>query len=159
MRSALKILLCAHQGSIIFNLAPFPVSSSFMFNMKLLWSVSSLVSFWGWQKHLPAVPVASQRSTQTCLKSLKVLSMHCIGKTLTLHCSALKVWCLCEIVHSKNKHFLKIVAGCFFIRTDFEKFRITSFAYQWILCSEWVPSEWEFKQLIKCLVKRKAVCL
>ncbi len=108
MRSALKILLCAHQGSIIFNLAPFPVSSSFMFNMKLLWSVSSLVSFWGWQKHLPAVPVASQRSTQTCLKSLKVLSMHCIGKTLTLHCSALKVWCLCEIVHPKNKHFLKM---------------------------------------------------
>ncbi len=128
MRSALKILLCTHQGSIIFNSAPFPVSSSFMFNMKLLRSMSSLVSFWGWQKHLPAVPVASQRSTQTCLKSLKVLSMRCIEKTLTPHCSALKVWCLYEIFHPKNKHFLKMyspLSGCFFIRTDFEKFRIT----------------------------------
>ncbi len=25
----------------------------------------------------------------------------------------------------------------------------TSLAHQWILCSEWVPSEWESKQLIK----------
>ncbi len=41
---------------------------------------------------------------------------------------------------------------CFFpIRTDLEKFSITSLAHQWkwILCSEWVPSEWESKQLIK----------
>ncbi len=29
------------------------------------------------------------------------------------------------------------------------KFSITSIAQQWILCSEWVPSEWESKQLIK----------
>ncbi len=29
------------------------------------------------------------------------------------------------------------------------KFSITSLAHQWILCSEWVPSEWESKQLIK----------
>ncbi len=32
----------------------------------------------------------------------------------------------------------------FFMRTDLEKL-----IYQWILCSEWVPSEWESKQLIK----------
>ncbi len=38
---------------------------------------------------------------------------------------------------------------CFFIWTDLEKFRITSLSYQWILCSEWVPSQWESKQLIK----------
>ncbi len=38
---------------------------------------------------------------------------------------------------------------CFFIRTDREKFSITSLAHQWIFCSEWVPSEWESKQLIK----------
>ncbi len=31
-------------------------------------------------------------------------------------------------------------------QTDLEKFGITSFAH---LCSEWVPSEWESKQLIK----------
>ncbi len=38
---------------------------------------------------------------------------------------------------------------CFFIKTDLEKFSITSLAHQWILCSEWVPSKWESKQLIK----------
>ncbi len=38
---------------------------------------------------------------------------------------------------------------CFFIRTDLKKCSITSLTYQWILCSEWVPSEWESKQLIK----------
>ncbi len=37
----------------------------------------------------------------------------------------------------------------FFIGTDLEEFSITSLAHQWILCSEWVPSEWESKQLIK----------
>ncbi len=31
-----------------------------------------------------------------------------------------------------------------------DKFSITSLAHQWILCSEWVPSEWESKQLWKC---------
>ncbi len=29
------------------------------------------------------------------------------------------------------------------------KFSIISIAQQWILCSEWVPSEWESKKLIK----------
>ncbi len=38
---------------------------------------------------------------------------------------------------------------CFFIQTDFKIFSITSHAHQWILCREWVPSEWESKQLIK----------
>ncbi len=32
--------------------------------------------------------------------------------------------------------------------SDLEKFSIPSLAHQWILCSEWVPSEWESKQLI-----------
>ncbi len=39
-----------------------------------------------------------------------------------------------------------------FLVTDLEKFIyliIISLAHQWILCSEWVPSEWESKQLIK----------
>ncbi len=38
---------------------------------------------------------------------------------------------------------------CFIIRTDLEEFSITSFTHQRTLYSEWVPSEWEFKQLIK----------
>ncbi len=29
------------------------------------------------------------------------------------------------------------------------QFSILSLAQKWILCSEWVPSEWESKQLIK----------
>ncbi len=38
---------------------------------------------------------------------------------------------------------------CFFMGSDLKKCSITSLAHQWILCSEWVPSEWESKQLIK----------
>ncbi len=38
---------------------------------------------------------------------------------------------------------------CFFIWTDLEKCSIISLSHQWILCSEWVPSEWESKQLMK----------
>ncbi len=33
--------------------------------------------------------------------------------------------------------------------TYLEKYCFTSLVFQWILCSEWVPSEWEFKQQIK----------
>ncbi len=36
-----------------------------------------------------------------------------------------------------------------FVSEQILKFSITSIAQQWILCSEWVPSEWESKQLIK----------
>ncbi len=53
-----------------------------------------------------------------------------------------------EMVHPKMKLFWKCAhsqafknAVCFFIRTDLEKFSITWHARQWILCSEWVPSE------------------
>ncbi len=38
---------------------------------------------------------------------------------------------------------------CLLIRADLEKFSIASVAHQSMLCSEWVPSEWESKQLIK----------
>ncbi len=41
---------------------------------------------------------------------------------------------------------------CFFMGTDLEKFSITSLAHQWMLCSEWVPSEWESKQLINITI-------
>ncbi len=53
-----------------------------------------------------------------------------------------------EMIHPKMKLFWKCAhsqafknAVCFFIRTDLEKFSITWHARQWILCSEWVPSE------------------
>ncbi len=38
---------------------------------------------------------------------------------------------------------------CFFMGTDLDKFCIAPLAHQWILFSEWVPSEWESKQLKK----------
>ncbi len=55
---------------------------------------------------------------------------------------------------SKNKNLLKMYSlfghlrcrwVCFFIGTDMEKFIITLLPHQWIICSEWVPSEWESK--------------
>ncbi len=58
------------------------------------------------------------------------------------------------IVQSKMKMYSGSVHSrckwvCFFIRTDLEKCSIASLAHQWILCSEWVPSEVESKQLKK----------
>ncbi len=35
---------------------------------------------------------------------------------------------------------------CFFIGTDMEKNIVTLLPHQWIICSEWVPSEWESKR-------------
>ncbi len=67
-------------------------------------------------------------------------------------------WLNFFIVQLKMKTVLKMYSTsghqrcrwvCFFIRTDLEKFSIPSLAHQWILWSEWVPSEWESKQLIK----------
>ncbi len=43
--------------------------------------------------------------------------------------------------------------SCFFIGTDLDKL----LAHQWLLCNEWVPSEWESKftcQLFSCLDSR-----
>ncbi len=42
---------------------------------------------------------------------------------------------------------------CFFIWTDLKKFSIISLAHQWILCSEWVPSEWAF-HFIRCWLSK-----
>ncbi len=53
----------------------------------------------------------------------------------------------------KNENLLSLrpskmqIFVCLF-RTDLEKFSITSLAHRWILCSEWLPSEWESKQLL-----------
>ncbi len=56
-----------------------------------------------------------------------------------------------QIIHTEQ--LLNIIHPyrwvCFLIRTDLEKFRITSLAYQLILCSEWVPSELEVKLAAK----------
>ncbi len=59
-----------------------------------------------------------------------------------------KVNCLKPASLSKDNilYFYKAVIKL--SETDVEKCSITSLAHQWILCSEWVPSEWESKQLI-----------
>ncbi len=41
---------------------------------------------------------------------------------------------------------------CFFIRTDLEKFCITSLSQKWILCSEWVPSAWRVQTADKNVI-------
>ncbi len=71
-------------------------------------------------------------------------------------CKALYIYYIIQRKSSsKNEKLLKIYlpAGhprwrwvCFFIRTDLEIIRITSPAHKWIICSEWVSSEWESKQ-------------
>ncbi len=45
------------------------------------------------------------------------------------------------IVHSN-------IAPSEFSSSDLEKCSLASLSQQWMLCSEWVPSEWESKQLI-----------
>ncbi len=53
----------------------------------------------------------------------------------------------------KCEHFIKMYSPsshprskwvCFFIGIDLETFNITSLAHQWILCSEWAPSDITF---------------
>ncbi len=65
------------------------------------------------------------------------------------------------IVHPKMTICLKFIHPhvfqdvdkfVFLIGIDLEKFSSTSLVHQRILCSEWVPSEWEFKQLIKNII-------
>ncbi len=56
------------------------------------------------------------------------------------------------VVLLTNYHFVKWYFLSFYndkMIKDLEKCSIASLAQQWILCSEWVPSEWESKQLIK----------
>ncbi len=76
------------------------------------------------------------------------------GKTLTMeikgHCTSRHL----NNFNSSSKH-LNAHSGhsrctwvCFFMGTNLEKCSFTSLAHQWMLCSEWVPSEWESKQLI-----------
>ncbi len=55
------------------------------------------------------------------------------------------VCCLCLL----NLLTLRPDVDDFFSLEVFEKFSFTSLADKWILCSEWVPSEWEYKRLIK----------
>ncbi len=71
-------------------------------------------------------------------------------------CKALYIYYIIQRKSSsKNEKLLKIYLPsghprwrwvCFFIRTDLEIIRITSPAHKWIICSEWVSSEWESKQ-------------
>ncbi len=58
---------------------------------------------------------------------------------------------ICQKMYSPSDH-PRCRWVCFFMWTDLEKCSITSLACCLILCSEWVPSEWESKQLIIMLI-------
>ncbi len=63
-----------------------------------------------------------------------------------LCCVFRPVWSLrlCSLSSKTSQHLIcGNCAICFFISTDLERYSITSFTQQWMLCSEWVPSEWE----------------
>ncbi len=55
--------------------------------------------------------------------------------------------CLKAVVHPK----IKVIWKCAHLQAirDVEEFVSSSLVHQCFLCSEWVPSEWESKQLIK----------
>ncbi len=57
-----------------------------------------------------------------------------------LICSSSVLRCAIEKILLKQYRLFRWF--CFFTRTDLEKCSITLLAHQWILCSEWVPSEW-----------------
>ncbi len=74
--------------------------------------------------------------------------MHVIAFRHVHYCSKVRS----KKLSTKNKNLLIIYSPsvhsrcrwvCFFIGTGLEKFNIASLAHQWILCSEWVPSQWE----------------
>ncbi len=73
--------------------------------------------------------------------------------------------CTCKMCRNPRRKYLSLqklkihsLSGhptcrwvCFFVGTDLIKCSINTNAYQCILCREWVPSEWESKQLIKTI--------
>ncbi len=63
-----------------------------------------------------------------------------LGKTLKEIVQAKMKMCSTQVIQDVDE---------FVSSSELEKCSIPSLAQQWILCSEWVPSEWESKQLIK----------
>ncbi len=89
------------------------------------------------------------------VKLYKYHSQYTTGEILPLHIWYLDLcWVYLLNIYSSLGH-TRCRWVYFFIRTDLEKFTLTSLSHQWILCSEWVPSEWESKQLIKITVIHK----
>ncbi len=93
----------------------------------------------------------------------KLINLSCQRHWIMLSYKAIYSPCIKGIVHPKMKIHWKCTRPqaiydkyvsrqvCFFIRTNLQKFSITSLAHQWILCGEWVLSETdsESKKLIK----------
>ncbi len=61
--------------------------------------------------------------------------------------------------NSSSKDLLKLYPQDIVSSSGLDKFSIRSLAHQWIVCSEWVPSERESKQLITFVIRQKAACL
>ncbi len=137
----------------------------FELNHWIIWIDCSFLSFFGGTEKPPAL-VSSLTALQfffpSVYNSIIVFLRELLWRTQRLQ--EYTVSCLLSnnihanfkgIVHPKIKKTYSPSGHsrcrwvCFFIGIDLEKFCITSLAHQWILCSEWVPSEWESKQLIK----------
>ncbi len=88
---------------------------------------------------LPSVSICTVKEWFN--KKFFLLKMYMLGFFL-LNFFLLKMYMLGCSGHPRCKNL-------FLIRTDLEKCSITPLAHKWILCSGWVPSEWEFKWLIK----------
>ncbi len=63
------------------------------------------------------------------------------------------------VYRNSSSNLLKLYPQDIVSSSGLDKFRIRSLAHQWILCSEWVPSERESKQLITFVIRQKAACL
>ncbi len=87
--------------------------------------------------------------TKMSVEYLMWWSGHFITEKGIVHSEMKICWKFTHSQAIQDVDYLLLCRWCFFIRTDLEKFSIASLAHQWILCSEWVPSEWESKQLIK----------
>ncbi len=61
----------------------------------------------------------------------------------------IKCWFIKGILHPEKWKFTHPQAIQDVSSSDLEKCSIASLSQQWMLCTEWVPSEWESKQLIK----------
>ncbi len=79
------------------------------------------------------------------LKSLMYLLIYFMKTKLAPLFFHFKHWLWCSRKHLNLLNisvYPKCRWVCFFTWKDLEKFSIISLAHQWIVCSEWVPSEW-----------------
>ncbi len=131
---ATKVTMHVHKSSILGKI--YDILISFIFNPKCTWQNTTCIMY---KKKLYKLVV---------LILVNVSWSFCahIGSERLQKPTRTNIWWKCT--HPQTIE-VRCRWVCFLIRTDLEKFSITSLDHRWILCSEWVPSEWESKHLIK----------